>query len=99
MRSECSYLWLVSFLICPQLLLGFVDNDGGDAVVVFATHEGNFSSIINPSLVVVQNRLLIFAEARLVHGGDGDPSRIGIKHSDDGGETWSAMRALLPEGQ
>ena len=68
-------------------------------VQVFSAHEGNFTAIINPSLVsLASGRLLVFVEARLAGGGDGDPSRIGIKHSDDGGMTWSAMQALLPNG-
>jgi len=72
--------------------------DAPPAVQVFDTHEGNFTSIINPCMVVLTGRLLIFTEARLGKGGDSDPSRIGMKHSDDGGRTWSPMRVLLPSG-
>lgn len=75
---DCPSLFLLAFILLPQLLSGFINNGEGDIVQVFATHEGNFSSIINPSLVVVEERLIIFAEARLHNGGDGDPSRIGI---------------------
>ena len=74
-------------------------------VVVFPAREGNFTAFINPSLVVLTpgaatagGSLLVFVEARLAQAGDGDPSRIGVKRSDDGGRTWGGTRALLPEG-
>lgn len=70
-----------------------------DPVVVFASNEGNFTSILNPSLVSLRSgSLLVFAEARLEGGGDGDESRIGLKKSDDVGTTWGAFQAFLPEG-
>ena len=76
--GDCPSLLLFAFVMLPRLLSGFMSNGEGDTVQVFSTHERNFTSIINPSLVIVHARLLIFAEARLNNGGDGDASRIGM---------------------
>ena len=90
-----------AFMSLMRLLtvLLLVDASTEPAVEIFSVNEGNFSAINNPSMVALgSGRLIVFAEARLGGGGDSEASRIGIKTSDDQGQTWGAMRALLPEG-
>ena len=68
-----------------------------DAVTVFKAGEGGYHALNNPGLVRLRTgALLIFAEARGGHGGDGDQNDVGFKRSTSNGQTWSALRSIVP---
>ncbi len=68
-----------------------------DPVTVFKAGEDGYYAINNPAMVRLKTgTLLVFAEARGGHGGDGDQNDVGLKRSNDTGKTWSALRSVVP---
>jgi len=69
---------------------------GIEQVDVFVSGADGVNTYRIPSLIITsKGTLLAFCEARKVSISDASPTDMVLKHSSDGGRTWSAMQVLI----